>query len=247
MPEHHAPKGVRIRLLATALLSAVLWAGAISQSASSSVLFGGKPTLALQASKTSITIPCPPGTRSISNSCPTDADLLIRLTSTGRDFGKQTRFVYSVGVGRIIGAGASVIWDLNQVFPGNYTATVEVRDNKKRPAVSSVTVRLANCTDCVHHHEGFCLPFSVMCYDEVKAGTPITCKVVIPRSSDFKYLWSVHGYSGEDLSGRLSSRDTYVSIPTESLAGQTVHVRVEVKGLDPACSSTASSQTKVRP
>lgn len=237
---------MRIHLLATALLLEALFAGAISQSASSSVLLGGKPTVALQASKTSITIRCPPGSRSISNSCPTDPDLQIRLTSTARD-GKQPRFVYTVGVGRILGDGPSVIWDLNQVSPGDYTATVEVRDNQKRHAVSSVTVRLANCTDCVHHHENFCLPISVMCYDEVNAGTPITCKVVIPRSAEFKYVWSVYGYSGEDLSGRLKSRDTYVSIPTETLAGQTITVEVEVKGLDPSCNSTASSQSKVKP
>lgn len=242
--KHHA-KGIRSLLLATTLLLCVLFESAISPTASTGVLVG-KPAVGLQASKTSIIFPCPPGSRTIDSSCPADPDFHVRLTSTARDFRKRPLYAYTVGVGRIIGEGTSVTWDLNGVPPGVYVASVEVRDNKNQRAVSSVTVTLSLCAHCVTC-DGLCPPIAVICYDEVKAGTPITCKVEMPRSSEFKYVWSVYGYSGEDLSGRLRSRDTYVSIPTETLAGQTITVEVAVKGLDPSCNSTASSQTKVKP
>jgi hypothetical protein len=243
--KRHA-KGIRSLLLTTALLSCVLFASAMSPTTSSFVRVG-KPVVVLHASKTSITFPCPPGSRTIASSCPADLDFQVRLTSTARDFRRQPLFAYTVGVGRIIGEGATVTWDLNGVPPGVYTATVEARDNKNQRAVSSVTVTLSLCEHCLTC-DGLCPQLSLLCYDEVKAGTPITCKVVIqPLSDAVKYVWSVYGYSGEDLSGRLRIRDTYVSIPTATLAGQTISVEVKVQGLDPSCNATASSQTKVKP
>lgn len=240
------PKGIRIFLLATTLSSCVLFGPAMSPTTASFVS-AGKPTVVLQASKTSIIFPCPPGSRSTSNDCPSVPDFQIRLNSTATNFRKYSLYVYTVGAGRIIGEGASVIWDLDGVPPGVHTATVEVRDNKNRRAVSSVTVTLSACGHCLTC-DGLCPQLFVLCYDEVKAGTPITCKVVMTAASgEGKYVWSVQDSNGEDLSGGVSSRDTYVSIPTHGRAGRTVYATVEVKGLDPSCSRTASSQTRVKP
>jgi hypothetical protein len=239
-----APKTIRIIPLAA--VSCALLAYAMSTRAVPNEWFK-KPLVALQASKTLIMIPCPRGMRTFSGACPAN-DLQITLTSNADGF-RNPDFTYTVGAGRILGERNYVVWDLSGVPPGIYTASVEVRDNKKRRAVSSVTVTVKECRDCVSDHTCFCPPLFVMCYDEVMAGTPITCKVAMPpqRECAVQYVWSVYGYSGEDLSGKLRSRDTYVSIPTETLAGQTITVEVEVKGLDPSCSSTASSQTKVKP
>ncbi|MFY9622391.1 MAG: hypothetical protein WAM70_08250 [Pyrinomonadaceae bacterium] len=169
------------------------------------------------------------------------------MASTANGFHNEPLYVYTVTGGRIVGDGNNVVWDFNEVRPGTYTATVEVRDNKKHRALSSVTVTVKLCLDCVVC-DFPCPQIIVPCYEEVKAGTPITCKAVVrPLPDAVKYVWSIYGYSGEDLSGRLKSRDTYVSIPTETLAGQTISVEVEVKGLDPSCSAKASSQTKVKP
>jgi hypothetical protein len=237
-----APK--RMRLVSLAAVSCVLLASTASPMVAANEWFK-KPSVVLQASKTMIMIPCPPGMRPFSSSCPPDG-LQVSLISVTDGF-RNPLYAYTAGGGRILGEGNNVVWDLSGVLPGIYTTTVEVRDNKKHRAVSSVTVKVQECRDCVHTHENFCSPIAVICYDEVKAGTPITCKVEMPRSSQFKYVWSVYGYSGEDLSGRLRSRGTYVSIPTETLAGQTITVEVEVKGRDPSCNSTTSSQTKVKP
>ena len=236
----------RIRIISLAAVSCILLVITTSPGAAANEWFK-KPSVVLRPSKMLIRIPCPPSMRPFSGACPPDG-LQVSLTSQADGF-RNPDFVYTVGVGRIVGQGDNVIWDLSGVLPGIYTVSVAVRDSKKHRAVSSVTVKVQECRDCVSDHTCFCPPLSVMCYDEVMAGTPIMCKVLMPQQREcaVQYIWSVHGYSGEDLSGKLRSRDTYVSIPTETLAGQTITVEVEVKGLDPSCNSTASSQTKVKP
>lgn len=246
MPEIHAAKGIRILSPSGALLRCLVFAAVLSQNAWSSTL-GGKPTVVLQASKTSIIFPCPPGSRSTVNWCPSEPDFEVRLTSTARDVPRQSVYAYTVGVGRIIGEGASVTWNLNGVPPGTYTALVEVRDGKKRRAGSSVAVTLSPCPHCLTC-DGLCPQVMVNCYEEVKAGTPITCKVLLnPPSDGITFKWTARSSRGDDLSSTLTSRNAYVSVPTNDLAGQTVYVKVEVEGLDPSCSRTASSPTRIRP
>lgn len=246
MRKQLSAKRIRFFLSTVALLLYVLAASVMPPGASSSALFGGKPSVVLQASKASIIIPCPPGGGgSASGTCPSDAK--TRLTAFAINFGKQPSYVYTVGAGQIIGEGDSVIWDFSGAGPGTYQATVEVRDGRKRRAVSSVTVTVTLCTDCIACG-GLCPQLMVTCYDEVKAGTPITCKVVMnPASHGIIYNWTAHTGSFEDLSSTLTSRDVYVSIPTNGLAGQTVVATVEAKGIDSSCNTTASGSTKVRP
>jgi hypothetical protein len=141
-----------------------------------------------------------------------------------------------------------VTWDLSEAGPGIYAATVEVQDNKKHRAVSTVNVTVQLCGDCVD--EWPCPVILVTCYDQVKAGTPITCKVVVgasSRSNPITYEWSARDSSGEDISGRISVRGTYISIPTNGLASHTVYTTVKVNGLDPSCSVVASGSTAVKP
>ncbi|MDX6442997.1 MAG: hypothetical protein QOH71_71 [Blastocatellia bacterium] len=230
---------------ATSLLC-VLLASVVAQKGSSNGLLKEKPSVVLQASKTLIMFPCPPSGRSISGSCPTTTDLQVPLTSTARGFNKELVYAYTVSGGRVVGEGSKVTWDLNEVWPGTYTATVEVHDNKKH-ALSSVMVKMENCSDCVI--DDFPCPVLVIaCYDQVKAGTLAVCTVrMSPASNLVTYEWSVTTSSGEDLSQRISKRSGSISIPTNGLVGQTVYVRVEVKGLDPSCGQTVSSSTVVKP
>lgn len=233
--------------ITTVSLLCVLLAFATSPTAAATERLKSKPSVVLQASKTLIMIPCPPNMRPFSDGCPPNG-LQVNLTSQADGF-RNPDFAYTVGVGRILGERNYVVWDLSGVLPGVYTATVEVRDNKKRRAVSSVTVTVTLCRDCVHDHTCFCPPLSVMCYDEVMAGTPITCKVAMPQQREcaIQYVWSAFDSTDQDLLERLTARDNYLSIATEGLAGRTVYARVEVKGLDPSCSATASGRTRVKP
>ena len=63
------------------------------------------------------------------------------LTAVAKGFSKPT-YSYNVGGGRIIGEGSNVTWDLYDAGPGFYRAIVEVQDNKKHRAVSSVDVKV---------------------------------------------------------------------------------------------------------
>jgi hypothetical protein len=218
----------------------------MSQKGSSNGLLKKKPSVVLQASTTLITYPCPPNGHSISRSCPSTADLQVGLTSTAKDFNKQPVYAYTVTGGRVVGEGNKVTWDLSGFGPGTYTATVAVQDSKKHRAVSSVMVKIENCSDCVI--SDFCPTLFVACYDQVKAGTLAVCTVRMSLSSNLvTYEWSVNASSGEDLSERISRRGPSISIPTNGLAGQAVYVKVEVKGLPPYCSGIAAGSMTVRP
>jgi hypothetical protein len=234
-----------VSLLATSLLC-VLLASVMAQNGAANGLLKKKPSVEIQASTTLITYPCPPDGHSISGSCRSTADLQVSLTAITKDFDKQSLYAYTVSGGRVVGQGGKVTWDFSGVWPGTYTATVEVQDSKKHRASSSVIVKIVNCSDCVISER--CPLIAVSCYDEVKAGTPITCKALVRPSSDLiKYEWSARDSSGEDLSAKISGRGASISIPTNGLGGSKVTATVGVKGLDPSCSGTASSSTAVKP
>lgn len=230
---------------ATALLCLLL-SSVMAQIGSSHGLLRKKPSVELQASTTLITYPCPPSDHSLSGSCPSIASLQVGLTAITEAFNKQADYLYRVTGGRVVGEGRKVTWDLSEVGPGVYTATVEVQDNKKHRALSSVEVTIRNCRDCVI--SDWCPLIMVTCYDQVKAGTPVTCKVAVaPWLNAITLEWSVRDSNGENLSGRISRRDRYISVRTEGLGGLTITATVEVNGLDPHCPRTASSYTVVKP
>jgi hypothetical protein len=242
--------GLRIISLSVMSLLCVLLASMMAQKGSSNGLLKKKPSVVLQASTTLLTYPCGPDYHSVSRSCPSTVDFQVALTSLAKDFNKLPVYGYTVAGGRVVGEGNQVTWDLSGVAPGIYTATVEVQDNKKHRALSSVNVTIMSCGDCVD--SWMCPTIVVSCYDEVKAGTPVTCKVVLGPWSDMityliTYEWSACDSSGEDLSGRISGRGTSISIPTTGLGGKTITAMVEVKGLHPSCGRTASGSTVVKP
>lgn len=240
---------LRIVSCLTTSLLCVLLASAITPGGASNKLLKKKPSVELQASTTLITYPCPPSGRSASGSCPATADFQVALRAVTKTSNKQSVYSYTVTGGRVVGEDSKVIWDLSGAWPGSYTATVEVKDKKKHRASSSVTVKLVPCPDCVAC-DLWCPTIVVSCYDEVKIGTPITCKAVVEaaRPSDpITYEWSARDSSGEDLSGRINGRGKSISIPTDGLGGKNVTATVELKGLDPSCSGTASGSTTVKP
>src|SRR5204863_3447199 len=108
------------------------------------------PTASLAASVTTIMLPCPPGFRSKSGSCPAGASSTVQLTTTASDpDGDTLLYSYNVTGGRVSGDGASVSWDLSGMGPGSYTATVDVDDGCGCITSTSTTVTIVNCGDCV--------------------------------------------------------------------------------------------------
>lgn len=228
-------------------IAAICFTAAVSLNPGSNAEMRAKPSVDLQASKTLLTYSCQPGWHGLSGSCPTTGDTQVELTATISGFAQQANYVYTVNGGRIFGEGRKVVWDLGDARPGYYTAIVEVRDRKKHRAESRVNVTLQSCGDCVDDWP--CPLITVQCYDQVKAATPITCKVVLggyTRKGSVTFEWSTSDWSGEDLSERISGRGTSISIRTDGLAGRHLNTKVEVKGLDPSCSRMATGTTAVK-
>jgi len=194
------------------------------------------PTVSVSASYSTITLPCPPGTSSAS--CSPSAYSSVDLTATAADADNDTLlYTWSVTGGRITGEGRGVSWDLSGVNPGTYTASVEVNDGNAHTATSSTTVTIAVCTNCVPP----CPTVSVSCPSDVDQGSPITYSASA-GDANVTYNWSVS--AGTISSGQGTSS---IQVDTAGLGGQTVTATVEVGGLDPSCSRTASCSTSVRP
>lgn len=195
------------------------------------------PTVSVSSSSASIMLPCPPGTSS--TSCTASATTSVDLTANGQDPDNDTLlYTWSVTGGTLSGEGRGPItWNLGTAQPGTYTATVEVNDGNNHTAVGSTTVTIANCTECVPP----CPTISVSCPTDVDLGAPITFTANMSGDMSVTYNWSVS--AGTISSGQGTSS---ISVDTTGLGGQTVTATVELGGLDPSCSRTASCTTGVK-
>ena len=194
------------------------------------------PTVSVSGSTASITLPCPEGTSS--ESCSPSASRSVDLTANAADPDNDTLlYTWSVTGGKLTGEGRSVSWDLSGANAGTYTASVEVNDGNAHTANSSTTVTIAGCTGC----KPPCPTISVSCPSDVDQGSPITY-TASAGNANVTYNWSVS--AGTISSGQGTSS---ITVDTAGLGGQTVTATVDVSGLDPSCSKTASCSTSVRP
>jgi PKD domain-containing protein len=193
------------------------------------------PTVAVSASSSTITLPCAEGT---SPTCTPSASRSVDLTADARDPDNDTLlYTWSVTGGRLSGEGRNVTWDLSGVNPGTYTASVEVADGCCHTVPSSTTVTVAQCEGCTLG----CPTISVSCPDSVDQGSNITFNASLSSGANVTYNWSVS--AGTITSGQGTSS---ITVDTTNLGGQTVTATVDLGGLDPACSRTASCSTSVR-
>ena len=194
------------------------------------------PTVSVSSSSASITLPCPPGTSS--DTCTASASRSVDLTANAADPDNDTLlFTWSVTGGTLSGEGRSVSWNLSGVNAGTYTASVEVNDGNGHTVSSSTTVTVAECTGC----RPPCPTVSVSCPSDVDQGSPITFTASVNGDANVTYNWSVS--AGTISSGQGTSS---ITVSTDGLGGQTVTATVELGGLDPSCSRTASCTTGIR-
>ena len=196
------------------------------------------PTVSVSGSTSTINLPCPTGASV--ESCVPSANREVQLTAAATDPDNDTLlYTWSVTGGRISGEGRAVNWDLSGVNPGTYTATVEVNDGNQHTANASTTVTVAVC-ECAPPP---CPTVSVSCPSDVKVGSPITFNASVtggPAGLAPTYNWSVS--AGTISSGQGTSS---ITVDTAGIGGQTVTATVELGGVAPECSRTASCSTSV--
>ena len=192
------------------------------------------PTGSVSSSSASITLPCLEGTSSAS--CIPSASRSVDVTASYTDAENDPLvYTWSVNGGKLSGEGRTVSWDLSGLQVGTYPASVTVSDGIAPPVPGSTTVTIADCTDC----KPPCPTVSVSCPSDVDQGSPITFSS--STADNVTYNWSVS--AGTISSGQGTSS---IIVNTDGLGGQTVTATVELGGLDPSCSRTASCTTGIR-
>jgi len=193
------------------------------------------PSGSVSSSSASITLPCPEGTSS--DSCTPSASRSVDVTASYTDPDNDPLlFAWSVDGGKLSGEGRTVSWDLSGLQAGTYTATVSVTDGNGHTVPGSTSVTIADCRDC----KAPCPTISVSCPASVPQGDAITFSASVNSSASITYNWSV---SAGTISGGQGTSS--ITVDTAGLGGQTVTATVEIGGLDPSCSRTASCSTSV--
>ena len=192
---------------------------------------------ALALDKESVTIACPTGTNPQAESCSDDAS--IKLTATAADDeNAPLTFIYTVTGGRIIGQGASVVWDLTGVSPATYAVTVGANNGsgvRGKTVTRTVTVR--NC-DCGQN-------CSCPTLDVIGPAAPVrlnetmifTANVSGGSQNVVGYRWSVS--QGEIVSGQGTP---VIGVSTRGFVTTTIEATVNMSGVECAgCITSASA------
>jgi hypothetical protein len=203
------------------------------------------PTVSLTASVNAITLPCPPHMVSHSQACPTSANTSLLLTAKANDpDGDTLLYTYTVSGGRITGEGSVVSWDLSGLGAGPLTANVEVDDANGGVVTATTTMTIILCSDCVPICV-LCPTVSVSCPTEADPNSSAVFTANFAQGTPTiseTYKWTIS--AGTITSGQGTSA---ITVSTAGLGGQTLTATVEVGGIDPTCSRTASCSTPVKP
>jgi Tfp pilus assembly protein PilV len=195
------------------------------------------PVGSVSSSSAAIALPCPEGTSS--DTCTPSASRSVDLTAGYTDADNDTLlYTWTVTGGKLTGDGRMVSWDLSGLQPGTYTANVSVVDGNGGTATGTASVTIAECTNC--KAPTVCPTVSVSCPANVPQGDPITFTASVSGDASVTYNWTVS--AGTISSGQGTSS---ISVDTTGIGGQSVTATVELGGLDPSCSRTASCTTSV--
>jgi len=184
-------------------------------------------------SGSTVTLPCPPGTRSASG-CSDNNTISVATHATDPENDVLT-YNYTVSGGRIVGTGANVTWDLSGAQEGTYTITAGVDDGcGVCGATKTQTVTVARCADCKPVCS--CPTLSISGGGVTQPGNDMNFTAT--SSGDVTYNWSVS--AGTIKSGQGTSS---ISVDTTGLAGQNVTATVNIGGsaIDPSCGCTTSA------
>jgi hypothetical protein len=183
-------------------------------------------------SDTTVTLPCPPNTRSREGACNDSSTVRVSTTATDKENDPLT-YTYTVTGGRITGSGANVDWDLTGVRPGTYSITTAVNDGCGICGKTDTrTITVEECRDCVPVVTCDCATLTVSGpTDIVSPGSPITFTANYPRSG-VTYNWSVSNGTIESGQGTPT-----ITVSTTGLSSTNVTATATISGItdDPSC------------
>jgi len=149
----------------------------------------------------------------------------------------EINFTWQVPVGRLIGKGREVTWDLSGVEAGTYTATVEASDRYKNTGSGSITVTVVICPGWLPDPPP-CPTISVSCPSSVESKASITFEATVSGGAPEMiptYEWSIS--AGKIISGQGTSK---ITVDASDLSVEFVTGTVSVGGANPSCPTTAS-------
>jgi hypothetical protein len=192
------------------------------------------PTVTLSADQQLVTV------------CARDASLAgarvqLRADASSPE-GKPLRYAWGTTGGRIVGEGASPVWDLSSAAPGRYTASVDVSTGESGcEGFTSTSVQVVECPAVPE----VCPSISVSCPAPTAPGVPATFSADLTGGTPGRtpaYRWTVTG--GRIASGQGTST---VTVDTAGLAGQELRATVEVEGYGPRCSGSCATSILAPP
>jgi hypothetical protein len=198
-------------------------------------------------SDTTITLPCPAGSRSRSNACNDNTTISVATKAVDPENDVLT-YNYTVSGGRIVGTGANVQWDLSTAQVGTYTITTGVDDGcGVCGRTDTKTITIQACPDCYVPVECACPTVSVSGPSGVtKPGDTMTFTANVSGGEGVTYNWTVS--AGTIQSGQGTPSITVSTTP--DMAGSNVTATLNITTGQAAscnCPTTASESGGVAP
>jgi hypothetical protein len=156
--------------------------------------------------------------------------------------GNPIRFHWTTAVGRIIGDGPNVTWDLTDVDPGYYKASVEIDTaNGQGDCVgfSSMGVFINACAPPTP----VCPNVSVSCPTDVVTDQPLTFTsnvTAATTSGELIYNWTVSAATIIEGQGTPT-----IKVDTKGLAGQTIRATLSMGGIPLNCFDSCAVQIPI--
>jgi hypothetical protein len=171
---------------------------------------------------------------------PFEEGYILNLEVKARDRDKDPLiYKYSVSGGEIFAEGSQARWDLRKAGLGRQTVVVQVTDGRGGKTTRRSEINVVEHGAC----DPGCSVLTVTCPTNVnESDTAVFVASVsgedLPRK--LIYLWS-HS-NGKRIAGDQGSK---LRIKAVGLPGDLITVTVRVLGLDPACNSQASCESRI--
>jgi hypothetical protein len=183
-------------------------------------------------------IPCRPGMKTPEN-CDESSSIKVKITAANPR-NSALNYYYTVSGGRIIGKGASVLWDLSGVRAGTYTITAGIGGDAE--AFAETQTKIVQVKECNCRYVDACPVIEISTpADPVKAGETVTFTAKIPGdfvSENTTYNWTVS--AGTIVEGQGTPQIKVETMREMADGNLTATVEIGSERIAGICESTAS-------